>query len=345
MLRRRLCTLVALALALVASVPAKSTERPFEVFALTTAGSLGPGETLAFPVQVVRYTETCTMCTAGSTTCCTGAIRLTFDNVPAGVRACFPVSNAECVAEITADSPAAIVQADSTIAPGTYTLRLRASANDGPNPRSHSAEVPLTLLPFSIDVPSSASLLPGGSQSMPLSIARIAAGTGTIEFALVSPNQGLSGTFNPNPAGGDQSTLQLGASPGLPTGNYFPIVRAALGTVVRNYDMNVAVAPSFSLSLSPAKLALAAGGSAQVAVKLERGAGLKSAITLSLVAPRGFTGTFSSPRDLGPRTLRLSVARNVVPGNYHAVVRGSSGNITRNVGLRMHIRQKRPGLP
>jgi hypothetical protein len=72
---------------------------------------------------------------------------------------------------------------------------------------------------------------------------------------------------------------------------------------------------------------------------------LKSAITLSLVAPRGFTGTFSSPRDLGPRTLRLSVARNVVPGNYHAVVRGSSGNITRNVGLRMHIRQKRPGLP
>ena len=80
-------------------------------------------------------------------------------------------------------------------------------------------------------------------------------------------------------------------------------MRATLGTVVRSYGVNVAVAPS--LSLSPARLALAPGGSAEVAVNVERGAGFTAPITLKLVAPRGLTGTLSLPHSLIPRKLRL----------------------------------------
>jgi hypothetical protein len=332
---RCLCTPAALTLGLIAFHPANASERPFEVYALTTGGSLGPAEGFTFPVQVLRNTETCTVCTPQSTTCCTGVIRLRFEEVPAGVTACFPVSTTVCAPEITSDSPTALVQAGAAFTPGTYTLRLRATAIDGPNPRSHSASIPLTLLPFAIAAPSSVSVLPGGSQSVPLSIARIAAATGSIELALVDAADGLSGTFNPNPAGDNQSTLQLSATANVPTGNYFPSVRATLGNVVRNYEINVAVAPSFSLSLSPARLIARAGSSADIAVNLERGPGFTGAVALSLVGPRGFSGTFS-PRGLG-RSLRLSVAGNVSPGNYHVVVRGTAGKVTRNAGLRVTV--------
>lgn len=331
----RLRAFIALAFVLVALTPAHAIDPPFEVFALTTGVSLGPGEGDSFSVQVVRHTETCTACTSGSTTCCTGQIQLTFENVPAGVTACFPLPNGQCGSEIVSDGPGAVLQADSTIVPGTYTLHVRARANDGPNPRSHSADVTLTLLPFSVHVPPSASLLPGGSQSLALSIERIAAGAGAIDFALVSPEAGLSGTFSPN--AGDQAALQLSAAPSLPPGNYFPSVRATLGTVVRSYGMNVAVAPLFSLSLSPATLVLAPGGGAEVAVNVERGAGFTAPITLTLVAPPRFNGTFSSPHSLPPRKLRLSAAPAVAAGNYHVVVKGTGSRVTRSVTLRVWV--------
>lgn len=336
--------LITLVIALVAVSPGQATERPFEVFALTSGRTLGPGESFSFGVQVIRHTETCTMCTATSTTCCTGAVTLKFEDVPVGVTACFPRLGGQCDPEITSDSPAALVQATSEILPGTYTLKVRATAKDGPNPKSHSADIPLTLVPFSVHVPSAANLLPGGSQSLALPIERITSSTGAIDLSLESPETGLSGSFNPDPASGNQATLTLNAASSLQGGHYFPTVKATLGNTQRTYDINVAVAPSFSLALVPATLLLAPGASADISVNIERGAGFTAPLTFRLAAPTGFTGTFSTSK-LGGTKLRLNAATNVAPGNYHIVVRASGGNITRSVALRVRADKMKLAQP
>jgi hypothetical protein len=342
--RLRVNLFVALAFALVPLTPAHAVDPPFKVFAATYGEALGPGESVSFQILVTRNSETCTVCTPTSTTCCTGVIRLSFENLPAGVTACFPrPAGQQCLTEIAADSAVAVLRADGSIAPGTYKPRVVAKANDGPNPRSQNDDFDLTLLPFSVHVPPTASLRRGSSQSLALSIERVAAGAGAIDFTLVSPDAGLTGTFNPDPATGDQAALQLSSAASLKPDNYFPTVRATLGTVVRSYDINVAVTPTFSIALSPATLALARGGSAEVAIAVDRDPGFTSRVAFTLAAPQGLTGTFSGPRRLTPEKLRLTASPGVAPGNYHVAVKGVAGGVTRTVTLRVRVGTVRPG--
>jgi hypothetical protein len=334
----RLPMFVALAFALVFVPLAHASEKPFTVFAATGGVTLGPGDSVSIPVLVTRHSETCTVCSPTSTTCCTGVIRLSFENVPAGVTACFVGPGGQCLSQIPADSAVLALVADSSIAPGTYKPRVVAKANDGPNPRSQSDDFDLALLPFSVHVPPTASLRAGRSQSLALSIQRVAAGAGAIDLTLVSPDPGLGGTFNPDPAAGDQAALQLNAAKSLKPDNYFPTVRATLGTVVRDYDINVAVTPLFSIAFSPATLVLAPRGSAEVTIDVDRDPGFTRRVAFTLKGPQGLTGTFSGQK------LRLTASPGLAPGNYQVAVKGAAGGASRTVTLLVRVGAVKPGV-
>jgi hypothetical protein len=82
----------------------------------------------------------------------------------------------------------------------------------------------------------------------------------------------------------------------------------------------------FTLSVSPEKLTLAAGGSGGVTVGIQRAAGFSGSVTLSLVGgPAGLSGTFAPNPASGDSAVLTLQASTLGPGDYGAYVKGTSG--------------------
>jgi uncharacterized membrane protein len=248
----------------------------------------------------------------------------------------------------------------SGVAPGTYTLQVRATS--GSLTKTASLSLTVTAAPnFTISLnPASLSIQQGGSGTTTLTITPQNGFTGTVALSLVAGQdqvpQGLtlspesvqvSGTSPVN------QSLTLSAQPTTPTGTYRLKVRGTSGSLTREADLTVEVTPpppDFTLSdPAPNPLSVQVGGTATFQVTLTSQNGFQGEVTLSLAGgqdpvPQGLAISATNPSPITLQaggsvtaTATVSADAQVAPGAYRLKVRATSGSLTREADLTVAV--------
>lgn len=267
-------------------------------------------------------------------------VTVTVEGLPAGVTAAVSPS------PLTGNTSSATVTVNvaNTVAPGTYSATVRASAT-GVGAATVQYTLIVTAAPnYALSAnPAAVTIAPGASGTSTINIQRTSF-TGAVGLTLDNPPAGITGSFNPASATADQSTLTINVASTVAAGSYPLTVKgSATGPGDKTTTVTVTVpAPQsgFTISASPATVNIAAGGNANSTVTIVR-TNLTSDVALSLVnPPAGITGTFTPATLSGATltsTLAITVAGNVQAGTYPLTVRGVSGAITQNATVNVTV--------
>ena len=199
--------------------------------------------------------------------------------------------------------------------------------------------------------PTSLTVQQGASGSTTLTLTPQGGFTGTVSLALVDGSGNPVSGITLSPASVTVSgtspvtqnlTLAVGSS--VTPGTYALQVRGAAGSITQRASLSLTVTPppSFTLSLNPTSLTAPQEGSAVTALIVTPQNGFQGTISLSLAnAPQGISLAPTSVQVSGNnpmgQTLTLSVASYVPAGTYNFQVVGTSGSITKQVGLTLTV--------
>lgn len=111
-------------------------------------------------------------------------------------------------------------------------------------------------------------------------------------------------------------------------------------------SLGTPVAPSFTLSLSPATVSLAPGGSAAVTVLISRSGGFAGDVTFSVAgAPVGLSAGFAPPATGGDRATLTLAASSELSGLYTLQVQGVGGGVSQTAALTVEVGEAEPPAP
>jgi hypothetical protein len=257
-----------------------------------------------------------------------GSVDLAVASAPEGVSLDF----APATIPATGTSAAVRITTTSSVPAGTYQATIRAS--HGGVSVQHPMSV--VVLPegstFFRLAPASTTLTAGSAAATTtIGIVRVAPFTGSVSFAAANVPQGLVATVTPAATSGNEVTLAVSSSGGLPAGSYpFDLRASASGSAdaLVRFTVEVgtpAVPPStgtIGLAFSPQTLDLVAGGTtASVAMTLSRTNGFTGPVGYWVdYAPDGLDVTLDPPDALGAAqssaTVTLQASAAVVPGEY-----------------------------
>src|SRR5438445_3101664 len=122
--------------------------------------------------------------------------------------------------------------------------------------------------------PASQTVVQGGSTTYTANISRLGGFTGGVTFSVSGLPAGATGTFNPNPATANSSTLTVTTAATTPTGSFVLTITGVSGALSRTTSVtlvvNAALVPDFSLSATPASQTVVRGGSTTYAANISR---------------------------------------------------------------------------
>jgi uncharacterized membrane protein len=255
-------------------------------------------------------------------------VNVTVEGLPAGVTA--TVSPTSLTGTTT--SATVTVNVASTVAAGTYTATIRASATGvGAATVQYTLTVTATPNYALTATPATLSIGQGGSGTATIGVQRTSF-TDPVALTLVNPPAGITGTFNPASATGDQSILTLNVASTVATGPHTITVQgAATGPGNKTTTIALTVTPpgDYTLTTTPATLSIPAGANATTTVNINRTNNLSAAVTLSLDSPpAGITATFNpAASTTNSSVATINVASTVVPGSYNVTISGSAPGI------------------
>jgi photosystem II stability/assembly factor-like uncharacterized protein len=261
-----------------------------------------------------------------------GTVSVAVSGLPAGVTASVspsPLTGATTSAIVT-------VTVGPQVAPGTYTATVQASAA-GVGSVTATYQLTVTARPdFALQAtPNAVSIEQGSSQSVQVGISRTNF-PGAVALMLVTPPAGVSGTFAPASATGDNSQLTIAVAETVAPGSITLSVRGSGTPGERSTTIALTVTPKperepqFDLQVTGGDQ-LPEGGQLALTVSITRQAGFTGAVDLSVVQPlspnlpQGITAAFSVdpvPSGQTQSTLTLSNAGAAV-GDHGLVVRGT----------------------
>jgi hypothetical protein len=257
------------------------------------------------------------------------AVNVTVEGLPTGVTA--SANPAQLTGAVT--QAVVTVNVGSAVAPGNYTATIRASAA-GIGAATTTYALTVTAAPVANYTLSAtaASAVQGASGTSTVSIQRTNF-TGGVTLTLDNPPTGITGTFSPNPATGDQSVLTINVASTVAPGTINLTVKGSAtgpGDKTTTVALTVTAAPTanYALSVTPTTLPISAGGNGQATVNINR-TNFTGAVTLSLDAPpAGITATFNaSPTTANTSTATINVAANVQAGTYNLTIKGTATGI------------------
>ena len=256
-------------------------------------------------------------------------VNLSTTGLPAGATATFNPNPA------TGASSALTVATSLLTPPGTYPFTITGVA--GALTRTTTATLVVqafTPPDYTLSLtPTTGTVAQGDSESYVVGINRVGGFTGAVNFTISGLPAGASGTFNPNPASGDSSTLQVNTSlpPTTPTGTYNFTVTGTSGLISRtvNGTLVVVAGPPYTLSMTPSSVTVTQGTAAAYTVNITRNGGFAGAVQFTTSGlPAGAGATFT-PNPSSGNSSALSVATTgVTPGTYPFTVTGTSGTLT-----------------
>lgn len=177
----------------------------------------------------------------------------------------------------------------------------------------------------------------GGSLELPILIRRSGGFRAPVQLRLLEAPAGLHGSFQPNPASGNQATLTLTASSQLPPGNYPLTVQGEAAGIRRSLQLTLEVigqAADFALQLHPTHLTLAPGNQGELVLSVR---GNDGPVTLSAEAPDGLTVSFADNPITDSTRATVRAAPSLASGSYQLTVRGQSGALQREAHLSVII--------
>ena len=203
--------------------------------------------------------------------------------------------------------------------------------NNGPTGNQFSIVVAVS--------PTSLSVAQGSSGSTTVMLTRGGGFGGAVAFTATGLPSGATASISPQIIGGTatQSTVTVTVDAGVAPGTYTATVTATaagLTNATTSFQVVITAAPNYSLSATPAAVAIAAGESGTTVVNINR-ANLPGAITLALAnPPAGIFGTFdTSPTTLNTSTLTINVASSVNPATYSLTIQATAGTLVRSLVL------------
>ncbi len=269
-------------------------------------------------------------------------IRLSLEGVPQGVEASFSVN------PVPPNQPSTqlTLRASLQTPAGTYTILVRAQGGAV----LREARIQLSITPaapdFNIQLSaSSIGLVQGGSGTLQVLLTRIGGFANPITLSLESAPAGVSAEFTPPTLSGSQdtSTLTVRAAANAPVGTFSLTVVASSGSIRRTAQFNLAlaVAPDFTLTLGSSEVSLQPGGQATVGITVTRIGGFAQPVAFSATGiPAGVTVSFNPstlPGDQTTARMTVQVSASASSGTHSITVRGVAGSLTRTATLTLRI--------
>ena len=185
--------------------------------------------------------------------------------------------------------------------------------------------------------------------AVPITITRTNGATSAVTLAVEGLPTGVTGAFSPSPipSAENTSTLNLIVGSGAPVGTSTVTVRAT-GTGLTDQTatfqliITASSVPSFTITSTPASLAVVAGQQGTTLLSIAKAGGFTGNVTLALEgAPTGVTGTFApNPATGSTSTLTLNTTAATAPGAYNVTVRGTATGLTdRTISIALTVNQ------
>jgi alpha-tubulin suppressor-like RCC1 family protein/uncharacterized membrane protein len=249
-----------------------------------------------------------------------GAVDLTMEGRPEGLTAGF--SPASVAAGGTVSSLG--LTAAPSLAPGTYTVTVRARGQGVPDATSSVSVVVEALPGIGLSVAqSSLSVVQGGEATTSLAITRTNY-TGAVGLSVSGAPAGITASVTPPSTTGTAATLTVVASGGAAIGSHLLTVRATGSGVAEQtvaVTLTVTAAPSLTLALSASALTVQQGASGSAAVLLTR-TSFSGAVALAVSGvPAGVSATVSPASVTGTSaTLTVDVEQGAATGTHTLTV-------------------------
>jgi uncharacterized membrane protein len=251
-----------------------------------------------------------------------GDITLAAEGLPTDVTVAFSTN------PVTGNTSTMTVKVAGTVATGDYSFTLRGTAT-GISDKTVAvhltvASAPaysLTLNPTSISIDQSAS----GTVDVTLTRTNF---TDAVDLSLENAPTGVTGTFDPDPATGDASTLTLDVGASVAPGDYTLTVRGTatgLADVTATLTLTVTAAAGFSLdAIDP--ISVEQGASGTRTVTITRTGGFTGDVTVTVSgSPAGITASVDPVTTSGNSVdITIDVAGSVSTGTYTVTVHGNA---------------------
>lgn len=269
-------------------------------------------------------------------------VSLSVPVLPTGVTASF--SPASLSGSASASSTLTLA-AGQTAIPGTYNVTVAAMGEGITRTVALAVTVPTPTFTLT-SLKSSASLVTGGSVSVPLSIAPSSGFNSTVRLTASGLPTGVTSSFSPasvSGSAGGSSTLTLTAGQTAAAGSYVVTIAAAGAGLTKMTVLSLGVsagAPSFTLTSSLSAISISPGGIAAAPVKITPGAGFTSTISLTVSGlPTGVTASFSpatfSGGTITTSALTFTAGTDSKAGSSVVTVTATGGGTTKTLVLNL----------
>jgi hypothetical protein len=258
-----------------------------------------------------------------------GSVALAVSGLPSGVTAVFNPATTKTTSTVT-------FAVSSLAAAGTYPLAITGASGTATSTVAISLNVVAPGFSLSAS-PASLTLARAGSGSSTISVAGTNGFNGSVGLSVSGLPAGVTAAFSPASTTG-KSTLTFTASSTATAGASTVTVTGACGALSSTTTIALTVtAPSFTLSVLPATLALPAGSTATATVTIAAQGGFSSSVALSASGlPSGVTATFGTPAATGS-PVTFTASKTAAPGSFPITVKGVAGTLTSSATLTLTV--------
>ena len=191
--------------------------------------------------------------------------------------------------------------------------------------------------------PSSATVAPGGSTTLTVSVSSTNGFGGAVTLGLSGLTSAqATWSFNPSVVANGAGTAQLSVTPAadLTPGTYPLTISATSGTITRTAAATLVIPgpPDFTVSVTPASRSVAAGTSTSYTIAVSALSGFAGTASLSLSGLPASVGTFAPAaiQAAGSSQLTINTAA-LATGNYPLTISATSGSITHTAAVTLVV--------
>lgn len=197
-----------------------------------------------------------------------------------------------------------------------------------------------TTADYSLSVaPTSQTVVAGSSASYTVTITPSGGFAGQVNLSIGGLPNGVSGTFNPNPAS-SSSTLTVSTSTTTAVGTYPFTVTGTSGSLshTASATLVVSAAPAFSLSASPTSRTITRGASTTYTVTINHLNGFTGAVSLGVSGlPNRSSATFSPNPATTSSVLTVTTSRSTTRGTYSMTIAGTSAGTSHSITVTLQV--------
>src|SRR5579859_6389779 len=263
-----------------------------------------------------------------------GSVTFTTSTLPNGVSAVFAPNPATASSSLT-------FTASSTATTGPATITI--TGTSGSLTATASVSLTVNAAPsFTLSAsPSSVPVNQGTSGSNNINVAPQNGFSGSVTFTTSTLPNGVTATFSPNPSTGS-STLAFAASSTATTGPATITVTGTSGsltaTTTVSLTVNAAPQPSYTLSASPASVAVTQGTSGSSTISITPQNGFNGSVTFTTsTLPSGVTAVFAPNPATNSSALTFTASSTATTGPATITITGTSGSLTATTSVSLTV--------